>query len=35
LGAEGDGAHTLREHVFVSALPRRLEFWRRTLADIE
>lgn len=35
LGAEGDGAHTLREHVFVSALPRRLEFWRRTLANIE
>ena len=35
LGAEGDGAHTLREHVFVSALPRRLEFWRNTLANIE
>ncbi|MFM7013022.1 MAG: M20 family metallopeptidase [Betaproteobacteria bacterium] len=35
LGAEGDGAHTLREHVFVSVLPRRLEFWRNTLANIE
>ena len=35
LGAEGDGAHTLREHVFVSALPRRLAFWRNTLKNIE
>lgn len=35
LGAEGDGAHTLREFIFVSALPRRLEFWRKTLADLE
>ena len=35
LGAEGDGAHTLREFIFVSALPRRLEFWRKTLAHLE
>lgn len=35
LGAEGDGAHTLREHVFVSTLPRRLQFWRNTLANLK
>lgn len=34
LGAEGDGAHTLREHIFVSTLPRRLQFWRNTLANL-
>lgn len=35
LGAEGDGAHTLREHIFVSTLPRRLQFWRNTLANLQ
>lgn len=35
LGAEGDGAHTLNEYVFVSALPRRLQFWRNILATLE
>ena len=34
LGAEGDGAHTLREYIFVSALPRRLQFWRNTLSTL-
>lgn len=34
LGAEGDGAHTLREYIFVSALPRRLQFWRHTLSHL-
>jgi glutamate carboxypeptidase len=34
LGAEGDGAHTLNEYVIVSALPRRLQFWRNILATL-
>jgi glutamate carboxypeptidase len=33
LGAEGDGAHTLNEYILISALPQRLEFWRRLLAQ--
>ena len=34
LGAEGDGAHTLHEYISVSALPRRLQFWRNTLTQL-
>lgn len=35
LGAEGDGAHTLNEYVIVSSLPRRLQFWRNILANLQ
>ena len=35
LGAEGDGAHTLNEYVIVSALPKRLQFWRHILKTLE
>ena len=35
LGAEGDGAHTLHEYITVSALPRRLQFWRNILVSLE
>lgn len=34
LGAEGDGPHTLKEYIFVSALPRRLQFWRNVLSQL-
>src|SRR5690606_21175031 len=34
LGAEGDGAHTLKEHVLVDTLPLRLEFWKLMLKDL-
>nr|MBF0684358.1 M20 family metallopeptidase [Pseudomonas sp.] len=34
LGAEGDGAHTLNEHVLVDTLPLRLEFWKLMLKDL-
>jgi len=34
LGADGDGAHTLWEHVQVSTLPMRLDFWRRLLRSL-
>lgn len=34
LGAEGDGAHTLHEHILVSTLGQRLHFWRELLADL-
>jgi len=35
LGADGDGAHTLQEHVLVSTLPKRLEFWDRLLRNLD
>jgi glutamate carboxypeptidase len=34
LGAEGDGAHTLHEHILVSMLPQRLRFWHALLRDL-
>lgn len=34
LGADGDGAHTLKEHILVSTLTQRLDFWRFLLADL-
>lgn len=34
LGAEGDGAHTLHEHVLVSSLPERLAFWKLLLRKL-
>lgn len=34
LGADGDGAHTLREHILVSTLPERLVFWQKMLKDL-
>ncbi|RPI41226.1 MAG: M20 family peptidase [Betaproteobacteria bacterium] len=34
LGAEGDGAHTLHEHILVSSLPQRLRFWHSLLRDL-
>lgn len=34
LGAEGDGAHTLYEHVLVASLPERLEFWKLLLKNL-
>lgn len=34
LGAEGDGAHTLHEHILISSLPQRLRFWHGLLADL-
>jgi len=34
LGADGDGAHTLWEHVQVSTLAMRLDFWRRLLRSL-
>ncbi|NLY28113.1 MAG: M20 family metallopeptidase [Alcaligenaceae bacterium] len=34
LGADGDGAHTLKEHVLISTLGKRLDFWRYLLADL-
>jgi len=34
LGAEGDGAHTLYEHILVSSLPQRLRFWHGLLRDL-
>jgi glutamate carboxypeptidase len=35
LGADGDGAHTLTEHILISTLPKRLQFWRNTLANLD
>ena len=35
LGADGDGAHTLHEHILVSTLEARLNFWRHLLAHLE
>ncbi|NHC62724.1 M20 family metallopeptidase [Paenalcaligenes suwonensis] len=34
LGADGDGAHTLREHILVSTLPERLVFWQKMLKGL-
>lgn len=34
VGADGDGAHTLNEHILVSTLEKRLEFWRLLLAEL-
>lgn len=34
LGAEGDGAHTLDEHILISSLPQRLRFWHGLLRDL-
>ena len=34
LGADGDGAHTLQEHILVSTLEARLNFWRHLLAHL-
>jgi glutamate carboxypeptidase len=34
LGAEGDGAHTLYEHIIVATLPQRLDFWRLMLQQL-
>lgn len=34
LGADGDGAHTLKEHVLISTLEKRLEFWRLLLLQL-
>ena len=34
LGADGDGAHTLHEHILVSTLEARLNFWRHLLANL-
>ena len=34
LGAEGDGAHTLHEHIVVSTLPQRLRFLHGLLRDL-
>ena len=34
LGAEGDGAHTLHEHIVVSTLPQRLHFLHGLLRDL-
>lgn len=35
LGADGDGAHTLWEHIHVCTLPKRLEFWRHLLRTLD
>lgn len=35
LGADGDGAHTLGEHILVETLPQRLEFWQKLLRDLD
>ena len=34
LGADGDGAHTLQEHILVSTLEARLNFWRHLLTHL-
>jgi len=35
LGADGDGAHTLSEHILISTLPKRLQFWRNTFSNLD
>ncbi|OZI20730.1 peptidase [Bordetella genomosp. 9] len=35
LGADGDGAHTLHEHILVSTLGARTQFWYLLLKDLE
>lgn len=34
LGADGDGAHTLFEHIAIATLPERLAFWRIMLQKL-
>ncbi|MDQ2147676.1 M20 family metallopeptidase [Alcaligenaceae bacterium A4P071] len=34
LGADGDGAHTLFEHILIATLPERLKFWQLTLKQL-
>ncbi|WP_300646696.1 M20 family metallopeptidase [Paenalcaligenes sp.] len=34
LGADGNGAHTLNEHILVSTLAQRRQFWLHTLAQL-
>lgn len=34
LGADGDGAHTLNEHILVSTLAQRQQFWVNTLQGL-
>ncbi|UYO92553.1 M20 family metallopeptidase [Pollutimonas sp. M17] len=34
LGADGDGAHTLHEHILLSTLDLRLKFWTETLQGL-
>ena len=34
LGADGDGAHTLNEHILVSTLAQRQQFWVNTLRGL-
>lgn len=35
LGADGNSAHTLREHILVSTLAERRQFWLHTLAQLD
>jgi glutamate carboxypeptidase len=35
LGADGDGAHTLNEHILVSTLEKRLAFWQLLLGQLQ
>ncbi|MGB3289966.1 MAG: M20 family metallopeptidase [Burkholderiaceae bacterium] len=35
LGADGDGAHTLYEHILLSTLGQRLKFWTETLQNLD
>ena len=34
VGADGDGAHTLHEHILVSTLAPRLTFWNLLLKNL-
>lgn len=35
LGADGDGAHTLYEHILVSTLGSRQQFWKLALSELD
>ncbi|WP_459616631.1 M20 family metallopeptidase [Bordetella sp. 2513F-2] len=35
LGADGDGAHTLKEHILVSTLETRVKFWHLLLRELD
>lgn len=35
IGADGDGAHTMREHILLSTLKSRQTFWRLTLQELD
>jgi glutamate carboxypeptidase len=35
LGADGDGAHTLNEHILISTLEKRLAFWQLLLGQLQ